>query len=140
MKGLNVEEVKFVAHSLAQEFLSWHEQIPDFHSRFPNVLESCLLVPFQTFGSKKLYKGLISKAAVLFYLMIKNHPFENGNKRIAVTTLLYFLFKNDKWLKTDNTFIYNFAVWVAESPPLAKAETISAIETFIKKFIVKRDL
>ncbi|TSC60658.1 MAG: death-on-curing family protein [Parcubacteria group bacterium Gr01-1014_107] len=136
MKELTVEEVKFVAHKLAQELMSWNEPIPDFTSRFPNALESCLLVPFQTFGGKKLYKGLVPKAAVLFYLMIKNHPFENGNKRIAVTTLLYFLFKNRRWIKVDNISIYNFAVWVAESPPIAKTETIAAIETFLKKFII----
>ncbi|MCX6785530.1 MAG: Fic family protein [Candidatus Komeilibacteria bacterium] len=50
--------------------------------------------PYQTFGGKQLYPGLIKKSAILFYLMIKNHPFQNGNKRIAMTTLFYFLYKN----------------------------------------------
>jgi len=37
-----------------------------------------------------LYPTLVSKASFLFYLMIKNHPFQNGNKRIAITTLFTF--------------------------------------------------
>src|SRR3989338_6179664 len=115
MRAISITEVEYVAHRLAQETMGWDEPIPDFDSRFPRILESCLAVPFQSFGRRKLYKGLIGKASTLFYLMIKNHPFQNGNKRIAVTTLLYFLYKNKKWLEVDNQELYNFAKWVAES-------------------------
>ncbi|QQG42451.1 MAG: Fic family protein [Candidatus Giovannonibacteria bacterium] len=45
------------------------------------VLESCLATPFHSFGGKSAYKGLIGKASMLFYLLVKNHPFQNGNKR-----------------------------------------------------------
>lgn len=83
-----------------------------------------------------MYKGLIAKAAILFYLMIKNHPFENGNKRIALTTLLYFLLINERWLKVDNVTIYNFAVWVAQSPALAKEGTVDSIEKFISSYLI----
>ena len=68
--------------------------------------------------------------------MIKNHPFQNGNKRIAITTLMYFLFKNRKWLKVDNQELYNFAKWVAESNSKLKNETVKAIEKFIKTYMV----
>jgi death-on-curing protein len=50
---------------------------------------------------KRLYPTLVATAAILFYLMIKNHPFQNGNKRIAITTLLTFLYNNNKWLRAD---------------------------------------
>ncbi len=136
IKKLSVLDVKQIAFWLAREVMTYDEPIPDFTTRFPNILESCLLVPFQTFTKKPLYKGLLSKAAILFYLMIKNHPFQNGNKRIAMTTLFVFLYLNKKWLKIDNKKLYNFVVWVAESPRELKTETVQAIETFLKTYLV----
>jgi death-on-curing family protein len=133
---LSITEVEYVAHQLAQELMTWDEPIPIFRSRFPNILESCLAVPFQTFGRRSFYKNLTEKAAILFYLMIKNHPFQNGNKRIAMTTLFYFLYKNKRWLRVDNRELYNFAKWVAESNPRLKTETVKAIEKFIKSYII----
>ncbi len=136
MKVITLGEVEYVAYTLAKELMEWNEPIPDFGSRFPNVLESCLVTPFQSFGGKPAYKGLVGKSAVLFYLLVKNHPFQNGNKRIAMTTLLYFLYKNNKWLKVDNQELYNFARWVAESNPRLKEETVKAAEKFIQTYIV----
>ena len=136
MKSLSIAEVEYVAFSLAKEFMEWDEPIPAFDSRFPNTLESCLTVPFQKFGGKNLYKGLTEKGAILFYLMVKNHPFYNGNKRIAMTTLFYFLHKNKKSLKVNNQELYNFVKWVAESHSKFKDETVKAIEKFIKAYIV----
>lgn len=136
MKEITVVEVEYIAFRLAKEMLTWDEPIPDFNSRFPNVLETCLITPFQTFGKKVLYKGLIGKAAILFYLLVKNHPFQNGNKRIAMTTLFYFLYKNKKWLKVDNQELYNFAKWVAESNPKLKEETVKAAQKFIRTYLV----
>jgi len=136
IKSLSVVEVEHIAFTLAKAKMTYNEPIPDFSTRFPNVLESCLLVPFQTFEKKSLYKSFSEKVAILFYLMIKNHPFQNGNKRIAMTTLFFFLYKNKKWLKVDNKKLYNFAVWVAESLPELKGETVEAIERFIKNHLV----
>ena len=73
----------------------------------------------------------------MFYLMIKNHPFQNGNKRIALTTLLVFLYLNKKWIKADLQEMYNFSVWVAASPPEFKDEVVRAVEKFLKSHIVK---
>ncbi len=137
MKLLTIGEVEYVAYALAKETMTWDEPIPEFGSRFPNILESCLIVPFQGFGGKPAYKGLVGKAAILFYLLVKNHLFQNGNKRIAMTALLYFLYKNKKWLKVDNQEFYNFAKWVAASNPKLKKETVAAVEKFLKTYIVK---
>lgn len=137
MEKLTVKEVEFIAFKLAQEILSFNEPIPDFSTRFPNVLESCLAAPFQTFSAKSLYSGLIEKAGILFYLMIKNHPFQNGNKRIAMTTLFVFLHKNKKWLKADTQELYNFTMWIAQSPPRFKEETVQAIGKFLKSHIIE---
>jgi len=129
---ITIQEVEYLAFRLAQEHLTFNEPIPDFSSRFPNILESCLLTPFQRFSGKSMYRSLVTKASILFYLMIKNHPFQNGNKRIAITALFVFLHKNDKWLKIDAQELYNFTIWVAQSPAAFKQQVVEAIEKFIR--------
>ncbi|TRZ64884.1 MAG: type II toxin-antitoxin system death-on-curing family toxin [Spirochaetia bacterium] len=125
IKELTIAEVEYIAFYLANS------------TRFPNVLESCLITPFASFGGKTAYRGVIGKSSMLFYLMIKNHPFQNGNKRIAMTTLMYFLYENGKWLRVDNQELYNFAKWVATSNPKLKIETVKAVEKFIEMYIIK---
>lgn len=137
MKRIFIADVKFIAFRLAQELMAYSEPIPDFKTRFPNILESCVATPFQMFNKKFLYHGLIGKAAILFYLMVKNHPFQNGNKRIAMTTMLFFLYKNKKWLKVGQVELYEFAVWVARSPANLKDQVVQGIEHFLKKYLVR---
>ncbi|HPN54992.1 MAG TPA: type II toxin-antitoxin system death-on-curing family toxin [Candidatus Moranbacteria bacterium] len=133
---VTILDVEYVAHRLARETMSWSEPIPDFSTRYTNALERCIDQPYQTFGGKQLYPGLIKKATILFYLMIKNHPFQNGNKRLAMATLFFFLYKNKKWIKVDNQELYNFAKWVAESNPKLKKATMDAVETFLENYIL----
>jgi death-on-curing family protein len=136
VKKITVKEVEYIAFRVAQTQLSFDEPIPDFSTRFPNTLESCLATPFQSFSGKNLYRGLTAKAGILFYLMIKNHPFQNGNKRIAITTLFVFLYMNGKWIKADTQELYNFTVWVAQSPRTVKDQTVEAIEKFLRMHLV----
>lgn len=136
MEILTVKEVEYIAFRLAKEMLSFYETIPDFVTRFPNRLESCLATPFQSFSRRSLYSSFLSKASILFYLMIKNHPFQNGNKRIAMTTLFVYLYKNRKWIEVDSQELYNFTVWIAQSPPRLKDEVVKAIEKFLKLHVV----
>lgn len=139
MRVITISDVEYLAFRLAKEHLSFNEPIPDFSARYPNILESCILTPFQGFAGKSLYPSLVAKAAILFYLMIKNHPFQNGNKRVAITTLFMFLLDNKKWLKADKQELYNFTVWVAQSPPQAKDQVVEATENFIKRHLVKAE-
>ncbi|MGD9076660.1 MAG: type II toxin-antitoxin system death-on-curing family toxin [Desulfobacteraceae bacterium] len=139
MRIITIADVEYLAFRLAKEHLSFNEPIPDFSTRFPNVLESCVLTPFQRFSGKALYPRLVDKASILFYLMIKNHPFQNGNKRIAITTLLAFLYFNDKWLRVDTQELYNFIVWIAQSSPRFKDEVVAAIRKFIREYLVDAD-
>lgn len=138
IRQLTIEHVEELAHRLAREIMSWDEPIPDFASRFPNILEGCLGAPFQTFAKRDLYPRLEDKAAILFYLLIKNHPFENGNKRVAVTSLLVFLYLNGYWLKTPPEELYRLAVWVAESIPITKDGVCRALTDFIRKKMVSK--
>jgi len=132
---ITIEEVEYIAFRLAQEHLSFNEPIPDFTTRYPHILESCLAVPFQRFSRKALYPSMVSKASILLYLMVKNHPFQNGNKRIAITTLFVFLHKNNKWLVLDPKELYNFTVWVAQSPSKIKDSVVAGIEQFIRTYL-----
>ena len=136
MRIITVLDVEYLAFRLAKKHLTFHEPIPDFSTRFPNVLESSVVTPFQRFSGKALYSSLVAKASILFYLMIKNHPFQNGNKRIAITTLLVFLRRNGKWIRVDTQELYNFTVWVAQSPSGVKDEVVNAITKFIRKHLV----
>lgn len=136
MGKLNVKEIEYLSFRLARETMSFNEPIPDFSTRYPNILESCLATPFQTFGGRSLYPTFLTKASILFYLLIKNHPFQNGNKRIAMTTLFLYLHKENKWLRVDTQKLYNFTIWVASSPPELKDETVKAIEKFLKSYMI----
>lgn len=136
LRRITVKEVEHITFKMAQKLLLFNEPIPDFSTRAPNILESCLAAPFQTFSGKFLYPSFISRASMLFYLMIKNHPFKNGNKRIAMTTLFTFLYANKKWLIVTTQELYNFTVWIAESPPKFKEEAVKAIEKFLRAHII----
>ncbi len=138
-RPLTIADVEYLAHRLAKETMNWNEPIPEFETRSPGILESCLAQPFQTFGKKQLYKGLLAQASILFYLLIKNHPFQNGNKRIAVTSMLVFLLKNKRWIHVQNQALYQFAVWVAQSPAELKSHVLPAIQAFLGKYVVKQN-
>jgi|SRR3989344_4968452 len=131
-KSITVAEVEYTAFKMAEKFMTWNEPIPEFGSRFPNILESCLAVPFGRFGGRDLYRGLMGKGSILFYLLIKNHPFRNGNKRIAIMCLLYFLHKNGYWIYITNDRLYRFAKHVAASKPQKRELVIKHIHGFLE--------
>lgn len=137
VKSISIEEFEHIVHNSAVKFLEYKEPIPDFDTRYPNRLESCLLTPFMGFGGEHHYKGLNTKASIMFYLLIKNHPFKNGNKRMALVALLYFLYKNKKWMKISPNDIYEFTKWVAISDNKLKDETVVAISKYIRINMVK---
>lgn len=130
-------EVEYVAHTLAQALWQFGEPIPPFGTRYPEKLESCLKTPFQTYQRKSLYQTFDRKAAVLFYLMIKNHPFQNGNKRIAVVTLIYFLYTNGRKLTVGNRALYEFAKEIAASEAAESSGVMNLIQKFITQFSEK---
>ncbi|MEN6575888.1 MAG: Fic family protein [Phycisphaerales bacterium] len=137
MKELTVSDVELVAFHLAQRHLAFDEPIPDFACRHPNVLESCLAVPFQRFYGRSAYPTLVAKASILLYLMIKNHPFQNGNERLAITTLLVLLLNNKKWLTMDLDLLYRFTLWIAESKPEDKDFILAAIHRVLSAHLQK---
>jgi len=135
-KRIGIDHIENVAHRLAIAIMNWDEPIPAFHTRFPKVLESCVATPYQTYNGRDLYPRLEDKGAILFYLLVKNHPFQNGNKRIAVTSLLIFLLLNGGWLTVAPQKLYNLALWVAESDPDLRDAVIQGLKDFIRKNLI----
>ena len=58
---------------------------------------------YQTFGGTELYPSVEEKAAMLLYLVTKNHSFSDGNKRIAATLFLWFMNNNGILYRPDGT-------------------------------------
>ena len=86
---------------------------------------------YQTFGGNDCYPTLEEKAAMLLYLITKNHSFSDGNKRIAASCFLYFLEKNGILYKNnlpiiDNGTLFALTVLIAESNP-KEMETMKQI-------------
>ncbi len=85
--------------------------------------ESSIRQIHQSFGGTEMYPSLEEKAAMLLYLIVKNHSFIDGNKRIAAACFLYFLEKNDLlYLQSGETVISNeslasLTLFIAVSKP-----------------------
>jgi prophage maintenance system killer protein len=131
---IEVKDFENLCFRLAQDHLIFDQPIPAFVTRNPGILESCLRTPLQRFDGKDLYPSFINKLSILLYLMIKNHPFQNGNKRIAITSLFVVLFLNNLWLSADP---YKLAINVSASDRKDKDKVIRKISRFISKNIAK---
>ena len=65
------------------------------------MLESAVAQPLMTFGGQDLYPTLADKAAALGFSLIKNHPFNDGNKRVGHAALETFLVLNGYEIAAD---------------------------------------
>ena len=72
-----------------------------FASERGGSFQGIIATIYQTFGGKELYSSLEEKAAHLLYFIIKDHPFVDGNKRIASFLYVYFLDKNNYLYKEN---------------------------------------
>lgn len=80
-KWISVDDFEFICFNLTRELMSFDEPIPDYSTRDNSLLESSLASPRQSFELTN--SSIHEQASILFYSLIKNHPFRNGNKRIA---------------------------------------------------------
>ncbi len=110
-----------------------------FGREVSHKLPGILLSIQQAYAGKDLYLSLEEKAAHLFYFVIKDHPFVDGNKRIGSLLLLLFLVANhflynrkgDR--KINDTALATLALLVAESKPDQKDTMIKLIVNLINK-------
>ena len=139
MKKLTIYEAGYAILKLPA-LLDYDEPITALDDRAIRILESCLEQPFTTFNQKYAYRYISHKAAVMFYLIIKNHPLENGNKRSAVAVTLTFLFKNKRWLDMTPDSLYQTACEVAASPASDSDLEISKLNKLFKtKMVTVKD-
>ena len=94
---------------------------------------------YQTFGGKELYPSVEEKAAMLLYLVTKNHSFSDGNKRIAATLFLWFLNNNRILYRpdgskriADNTLVA-LALMIAESRTEEKDVMVKVVVNLINQ-------
>lgn len=135
-KFLKIEDFEFLCFDLARELMSYKEPIPDYSEKDQALLESALANPKQMFDGKLLYPSLAKQAAIIFYSLIKNHPFQNGNKRIAVMGLLTHLGLNSKWVHIDPIDLYKLACKISESKASDKDKMLGLIEIEIEKYLI----
>lgn len=108
-----LEDYLHIINSLKPEFGSSVFAVPKDQS-----FESAIGQIAQTFDGKELYPTLEEKAAVLLYLIVKNHAFADGNKRIGAACFLHFL-------------NINGLLFTAEGTPVISNETLAALTLFV---------
>jgi death-on-curing protein len=131
------EELEYVA-KLFSDYMKEEQEGNNsaYEVRNTGKLESSIAQPFQKIGGKDLYPTLVSKAAMLYYFCIKNHPFEDGNKRMGIFALVIYLADNGYWLDTTNEELFNMTVRTAASGMKEKDQVVGEIETFVEENII----
>jgi death on curing protein len=94
------------------------EHMPALTTMDQGALDALLLLPAQSFDGLPSYPSLPEKAAILFYSVTKRHLFFNGNKRMAVACLVFFIFENGYRLAVTADELTEKTLEVAMSDPL----------------------
>ena len=122
-------------HSLKERF----GESALFGNEKDNSFKSSIGQIYQTFDGVELYPSTEEKAAMLLYLVTKNHSFSDGNKRIAATLFLWFLNNNHILYRedgskriADNTLVA-ITLMIAESRPEEKDVMVKVVVNLINK-------
>ena len=116
--------------------LRFNEESSLFAVERDKGLESIIGNIYQSFDGQDIYKSIEEKAANFLYLIVKNHVFADGNKRIAATLFIYFLnfygilYKNGKQT-IDNNTLAALTLLIAESNPKEKDVIIDLVMNFL---------
>lgn len=139
MAELKLDEVMTAISELKTILIKKGEASDLFGQIRGDGLASALGSIEQSFGGQVLYPNIPSRAAHLLYFVIKNHPFSDGNKRIASFLFLLYLQRNQHHLGkpvstliTDNTLVA-LALLVAGSDPAQKEMMIHLIQHLLSE-------
>ena len=116
--------------------LRFNEESNLFALERNNGLEAIIGDIYQTFDGIDVYNSLEEKASNFLYMVVKNHVFIDGNKRIAATLFIYFLqfynilYKNNKQV-IDNNTLTALTLLIAESNPKEKDIIIDLVMNFL---------
>ena len=118
--------------------LKFNERSELFGNERERGLESIIGNLYQSFGGEDVYKSIEEKAANFLYLIVKNHVFTDGNKRIAATLFIYFLYYYDMLYKDnkqiiDNNTLAALTLLIAESNPKEKNIIIDLVMNFLNE-------
>ena len=99
-------------------------------------LEAIIGNIYQSFDGQDIYRSIEEKGANFLYLIVKNHVFTDGNKRIAATLFIYFLNYYDILYKNgeqtiDNNTLAALTLLIAESNPKEKDVIIDLVMNFL---------
>lgn len=136
-RRLNFEDCLEIIKKLKQELTNKKEASDIFGNMRGGSFEGIIKGIYQTFDGQDLYQDIDAKSAHILYLIIKDHPFTDGNKRIASFLFVYFLDinnylcrKNGERKINDNALVA-LALLVAESKPSEKEVMIKLIINLI---------
>ncbi len=116
-QGISPEEARRIVATLRQQ-----TGVSDLFGREKDdSLAGILALIFQTIDGNELYPTLEEKAAYLLYFLVKDHPFVDGNKRIAAALFLWFLEKNGALYTADGSPIISQEALVALTLLLAES-------------------
>ena len=116
--------------------LKFNEQSKIFAIERDEGLKSIIGNIYQSFANRDIYRSIEEKAANFLYLIVKNHVFIDGNKRIAATLFIYFLnyygilYKENKQV-IDNNTLTALTLLIAESNPKEKEVLIDLVSNFL---------
>ena len=116
--------------------LRFNEESTLFAVERDKGLESIIGNIYQSFDGQDIYKSIEEKGANFLYLIVKNHVFTDGNKRIAATLFIYFLnfygilYKNERQV-IDNNTLAALTLLIAESNPKEKDVIIDLVMNFL---------
>ena len=122
-----IEAIKSLKGKFGGSELFGLEKDDTFHSSIGQI--------YQTWNGRDLYPSIEEKAAMLLYLVVKNHSFVDGNKRIAATLFLWFLQNNGILYHMDGSKRISDASLVALTLMIAESQT-DEMDTIVKVVVV----
>ena len=137
IKGTDsLKQIKYEDCKLIIEKLKFNEKSNLFAVERDRGLEAIIGNIYQSFDGEYIYKSVEEKAANFLYLIVKNHVFVDGNKRIAATLFIYFLefynilYKDNKQV-IDNNTLAALTLLIAESNPKEKDILVDLVTNFL---------
>jgi len=134
---ISYEDASTIIQKIKGELISKKEAAQIFGQEIGDGFKAILGNIYQTFGGEDLYPSLEEKAAHLLYFIIKDHPFNDGNKRIGSFLFIYyldkngFLFKKSGEKKINDNALATRALLIAISNPKEKDKMIKIITNLI---------
>jgi death on curing protein len=120
---------------MAEVLLILEDQIRRYGGKYgvrdPALLSSALAMPSASYGGQLLHKDLVEQASAYAFHLCQNHPFVDGNKRVALATALVFLDLNGVEVRDQKGELYAVMMGVADGKK-DKAEIAKAFRRLSK--------